>query len=144
MIAHSDCIAPVASLSARNMARKGFVAILEDAVTASTLVSQNILIYLLSDLFSCLSQVAKSTWQRSITAWVYVPFGVTCILAICFGIHSLISISSVSFPASVAAMIGLFVLLILSQVTLGDRKTKKILALVDIPVSVVQCFCLRT
>jgi len=68
-------------------------------------------------------------------AWFYVPLGVTFILAICFGIHSLISLSSVSFPASVAAMIALFFLLILSQVTLGDRKTKRIVALVDIPVS---------
>ena len=32
-------------------------------------------------------------------------------------------------------MIALFFLLILSQVTLGDRKTKRIVALVDIPVS---------
>lgn len=67
-------------------------------------------------------------------AWFYVPFGVMCVLAVLFGIHSLISMSSVSFPASVAAMIGLFALLILSQVTLGDRKTKRILALIDIPV----------
>lgn len=69
-------------------------------------------------------------------AWLYVPFGVTCILAILFGINSLISLSSVSFPPSVAAMIGIFVLLILSQAILGDRKTKSILALVDIPVRI--------
>ena len=67
-------------------------------------------------------------------AWFYVPLGVTCVLAILFGIYSLISLSSVSFPASVAAMILLFALLILSQVTLGDRKTKRLLALIDIPV----------
>lgn len=33
-------------------------------------------------------------------------------------------------------MIGIFVLLILSQAILGDRKTKSILALVDIPVRI--------
>ncbi|KAL1302010.1 hypothetical protein AAFC00_002461 [Neodothiora populina] len=86
-----------------------------------------------NDFAQALVLVAKSSWQRVLMAWIYVPLGLTCILAICFGIHSLISISSVSFPASVAAMIGLFVLLILSQVTLGDRKTKRILALIDIP-----------
>lgn len=32
-------------------------------------------------------------------------------------------------------MIALFLLLIISQVTLGDKKTKAILSLVDIPVS---------
>lgn len=85
------------------------------------------------------SKVAKSSWQRILMAWIYVPFGVTCILAICFGVDSLIGLSSVSFPASVACMIGLFVLLIICQGALGDRKTKRIVALVDIPVIHLAC-----
>ncbi|KAF1344129.1 hypothetical protein BDV97DRAFT_403077 [Delphinella strobiligena] len=96
------------------MNQKRVFTFLDDAVQAATLVS-------------------KSSWQRILMAWLYVPFGVTCILAILFGINSLISLSSVSFPPSVAAMIGIFLLLILSQAVLGDRKTKSILALVDIP-----------
>jgi hypothetical protein len=71
-----------------------------------------------------------------VAAWLYVPLGVTCILAVCFGVHSLISLSSVSFPASVACMIGLFLILVLLQGILGDRKTKQIVSLIEIPVSV--------
>jgi hypothetical protein len=75
-----------------------------------------------------------------VTAWLYVLLGVTCILAVCFGVHSLISLSSVSFPASVACMIGLFLILVLFQGTLGDRKTKQIVNLIEIPVSLLSRF----
>lgn len=54
-------------------------------------------------------------------------------MLIIFGVHSLISISSVSFPASVACMIGLFFLLILSQSTLGDKKTKWLVGVIEVP-----------
>ncbi|GAB7354264.1 hypothetical protein MBLNU459_g4796t1 [Dothideomycetes sp. NU459] len=87
----------------------------------------------LDDAGQAAALVARSSWHRLVIAWLYVPLGVVCVLAICFGIDSLISLSSVSFPASVACMIALFVVLILCQTTLGDRKTKKIVALVDIP-----------
>lgn len=82
-------------------------------------------------------QSARSSWKRTVTAWVYVPIGLVAVMAICFGVHSLISISSVSFPASVACMIGLFFLLILSQSVLGDKKTKRLVALIEIPVSIL-------
>ncbi|THZ81801.1 hypothetical protein D6C84_06323 [Aureobasidium pullulans] len=85
------------------------------------------------DVAQASALVAKSSWERAVTAWLYVPLGVTCILAVCFGVHSLISLSSVSFPASVACMIGLFLILVLFQGTLGDRKTKQIVNLIEIP-----------
>lgn len=56
------------------------------------------------------------------------------ILLFCFGVDSLIGLSSVSFPASVACMIILFFALILSDVLLGNKKTKAIVGVVDIPV----------
>ncbi|KAH0379490.1 hypothetical protein KCU92_g8158, partial [Aureobasidium melanogenum] len=86
-----------------------------------------------SDAGQAAALVAKSSWERAVTAWLYVPLGVTCILAVCFGVHSLISLSSVSFPASVACMIGLFVILVLLQGILGDRQTKRIVNLIEIP-----------
>ncbi|KAH0287195.1 hypothetical protein KCU62_g6089, partial [Aureobasidium sp. EXF-3399] len=86
-----------------------------------------------NDLGQAAALIAKSSWERTVSAWLYVPLGVTCILAVCFGVHCLISLSSVSFPASVACMIGLFLILVLLQGILGDRKTKQIVALIEIP-----------
>lgn len=68
-------------------------------------------------------------------SWLYVPAGIMVILAICFGIHSLIGLSTVSFPASVACMILLFFFLIGCELVLGDRKTKAIVRVIDVPVS---------
>lgn len=48
---------------------------------------------------------------------------------------SLIGLSSVSFPASVALLIVLFFALILCETTLGDKRTRKIVHIIDIPVS---------
>lgn len=70
-----------------------------------------------------------------LTTWLYVPFGVMLILLACFGVNSLIELSSVSFPASVACMIALFFALIASEALLGDKRTKKAVNLLDIPVT---------
>lgn len=58
-----------------------------------------------------------------------------CVLLSCWGVDSLIGLSPISFPASVALLIVLFLGLGLSEITLGDRKTKKIVQIIDIPVS---------
>lgn len=42
--------------------------------------------------------------------------------------------SSVSFPASVACLILLFFGLIICDLVLGDRKTKAVVKVIDIPV----------
>lgn len=68
-------------------------------------------------------------------AWIYVPIGILCILLACWGVDSLIGLSSVSFPASVALLIVLFFALILCESILGNQRTKKIVQVVDIPVS---------
>ena len=49
---------------------------------------------------------------------------------------SLIGLGSVSFPASVALLIVLFFALVICETILGDRRTKKLVHIVDIPVSV--------
>ncbi len=68
-------------------------------------------------------------------AWIYVPIGVLCVLLACWAVDSLIRLSSVSFPASVALLILLFFGLILGEITLGDKRTKKIVQIIDVPVS---------
>ena len=64
--------------------------------------------------------------------------GIICILLCCWGVDSLISLSSVSFPASVALLITLFLALILSQTIIGDKKTKVFVSFFDVPVSWVR------
>lgn len=83
-------------------------------------------------------QAGQLAWRRTIRAWVYIPVGVLCVLLACWGADSLIGLSPVSFPASVALLIVLFFALILSESLLGDKKTKAIVRVIDIPV------CLHT
>lgn len=64
-----------------------------------------------------------------------MPIGILCVLLTCWGVASLISLSAVSFPASVALLLVLFFALVLCERILGDRKTKKIVHVIDIPVS---------
>jgi hypothetical protein len=80
--------------------------------------------------------VARLSWHRNLTAWVFVPVGVLLVLLACFGVNSLIGLSSVSFPASVACLIVLFLSLIVLDMIVGDRKTRAIVNIIDIPVSI--------
>lgn len=80
-------------------------------------------------------QVWQLAWRRSLTAWFYVPIGVLCVLLACWGVYSLIGLSSVSFPASVALLIVLFFSLIICETFLGERRTKKLVHVIEIPVS---------
>ena len=81
------------------------------------------------------TQVWQLAWRRSLTAWFYVPTGVVLVLLACWGVDSLIGLSSVSFPASVALLIVLFFALFICGTILGDRRTKKIVHVIEIPVS---------
>lgn len=60
--------------------------------------------------------------------------GVLIILLACFGVNSLIGLSSVSFPASVALLVGLFFALIICDLVIGNRRTAAIVKLIDVPV----------
>jgi purine-cytosine permease-like protein len=63
-----------------------------------------------------------------------VPTGVLVILLACFGVNSLIGLSSVSFPASVALLVVLFLALMICDSILGERKTRALVNIIDIPV----------
>jgi hypothetical protein len=80
------------------------------------------------------SQVTAATLRRNVTSWVYVPVGLLLMLLACFGVNSLIGLGSVSFPASVACMIVLFFALIACDSVIGDRRTRQIVNVIDIPV----------
>lgn len=80
-----------------------------------------------------LGLVVRLSWGRLLYSWIYIPSGVLCVLLACWGVKSLISLSSISFPASVALLVLLFGFLILSESTLGEKKTKTIVRVIDIP-----------
>jgi hypothetical protein len=63
-----------------------------------------------------------------------VPIGILLILLACFGVNSLIGLSSVGFPASVAVLIVLFFALIIIDLIIGDRRTRALVGIIDVPV----------
>ncbi|KAG9233960.1 LrgB-like family-domain-containing protein [Amylocarpus encephaloides] len=87
----------------------------------------------ISDGLEALQLVGRLSWHRNITAWLYVPVGVLIILLACFGVNSLIGLSSVTFPASVALLVALFFGLIICDLVIGDRRTRELVSVIDIP-----------
>ena len=71
-------------------------------------------------------------------AWILVPVGILVILVACFGVDTLFKHFSVSFPASVACMLLLFAGLWLCELIIGNHRTKNIVAVIDVPVSLAQ------
>ncbi|GKT90174.1 hypothetical protein Ct61P_08024 [Colletotrichum tofieldiae] len=69
-----------------------------------------------------------------LNSWLYVPIGIMVMLAACFGVSVLFDTVGVSFPASVACLILLFFGLLLSELVLGNHKTRAIVAVIDVPV----------
>ncbi|EKD12898.1 uncharacterized protein L3040_007055 [Drepanopeziza brunnea f. sp. 'multigermtubi'] len=88
---------------------------------------------LTSDAIEALKLVALRSWRRNLTSWLCVPMGILVILVACFGVNSLIAISRVSFPASVACLILLFLALILCDSAIGDKRTRAIVKIIDVP-----------
>ncbi|KAE8447967.1 hypothetical protein EG329_010039 [Mollisiaceae sp. DMI_Dod_QoI] len=88
---------------------------------------------ILSDGLEALHLVFRLTWYRTLTQWLYVPVGLVIILLACFGVDSLIGLSSVSFPASVACLILLFIGLIIIDLIIGDRKARILVSVIDVP-----------
>ncbi|MBE3041559.1 hypothetical protein IMZ48_03060 [Candidatus Bathyarchaeota archaeon] len=59
----------------------------------------------------------------------------TVILAACFGVDAVFQKFGVSFPASMACLILLFLGLIACEWLLGNHRTKKLVNLIDVSVS---------
>ena len=78
-------------------------------------------------------QTAFSVWKASLISWTLVPTGILCILVACWAVDHLIGLSSVSFPASVALLIFLFLALVISDAVLGNKRTQAIVRVIDIP-----------
>jgi hypothetical protein len=75
-----------------------------------------------------------SSSTKVFRAWVLVPAGLTGMLAVCFAIDTLLRRLGVTFPASVAGLLLLFVGLLASEAALGSHRTRKFVAVIDVPV----------
>ena len=57
-----------------------------------------------------------------------------CTLLACWGVNRIIALGSVSFPASVALLLGLFVALNVCEIGLGEKVTRRIVHIIDFPL----------
>lgn len=55
-------------------------------------------------------------------------------LAVCYGVDRLFQIGNVAFPASVACLVVLFLALLLSEQVLGEHRTRRLVAYIEVPV----------
>ncbi|KAI0912708.1 LrgB-like family-domain-containing protein [Ustulina deusta] len=86
-----------------------------------------------NDLLVAVELVARKSANRLIRAWFYAPVGIFAILATVFGVNKLLQLGAVSFPASVACLVILFLGLLLSEKLIGEHRTRRVFALLDIP-----------
>lgn len=81
------------------------------------------------------SQALWNSREKTLRSWILVPTGILVILIACFGVDTLFKHVSVSFPASVACMLLLFAGLWLSELVVGANRTRRAVAIIDVPVS---------
>ncbi|KAI1459715.1 LrgB-like family-domain-containing protein [Annulohypoxylon moriforme] len=87
----------------------------------------------LDDLLSAVQISFRHSRHNIIQAWLYVPFGIILMLLACFGVKKLFGLGSVAFPSSVACLVILFIVLLLSEQILGEHRTKRIVGIIEIP-----------
>ncbi|KAH8421668.1 Plastidal glycolate/glycerate translocator 1 [Colletotrichum scovillei] len=86
-----------------------------------------------TDVLQAIKLAASQTAPKLLSSWLYVPAGIMVMLAACFGVSVFFDAVGVSFPASVACLILLFFGLLLSELVLGNHKTRAIVAVIDVP-----------
>ena len=77
--------------------------------------------------------VAVADWRRMIRYFIYLPAGIMAMLAACYGVSTLLLLGGVSFPASVACLVLLFLGLLLSEAVAGPRRTKALVRVIQVP-----------
>ncbi|KAK1996832.1 hypothetical protein LX36DRAFT_722346 [Colletotrichum falcatum] len=85
------------------------------------------------DVLHAIKLAATQSAPELLRSWVYVPLGIAAMLAACFGVSVLFGAAGVSFPASVACMVLLFLGLLLSELALGNHRTRAVVAVVEVP-----------
>ncbi|KAK8066396.1 hypothetical protein PG997_013143 [Apiospora hydei] len=87
----------------------------------------------LKDAVLALKLAAAASGQSSLRAWLFVPAGILAMLAACYGVDRLFQIGNVAFPASVACLVVLFLALLLSEQVLGEHRTRRLVAYIEVP-----------
>ncbi|KAH8888531.1 hypothetical protein GQ53DRAFT_724535 [Thozetella sp. PMI_491] len=88
---------------------------------------------ILSDVGLSAKLVLEASGDSLLRAWLRVPFGLMLFLVACFGVDVLFKHVGLSFPASVACLIILFLALLLSEWLLGNNRTRKVVSAIDVP-----------
>ncbi|KAI0418897.1 LrgB-like family-domain-containing protein [Xylaria grammica] len=88
---------------------------------------------LANDLLVAAQLVARQSADQLVKAWLYVPVGIVAILATAFGVDKLLRLGAVSFPASVACLVVLFLALLLLEQIIGEHRTRRVVAVLEIP-----------
>ncbi|KAJ2991143.1 hypothetical protein NUW58_g2630 [Xylaria curta] len=88
---------------------------------------------IVGDLVVAVQLATRKSASRLAKAWLSVPAGVLAILATAFGVNKLLQLGAVSFPASVACLVILFLGLLLLERVIGEHWTKRIVAVIEIP-----------
>ncbi|KAI0536217.1 LrgB-like family-domain-containing protein [Xylaria digitata] len=84
-----------------------------------------------NDLFVAAQLVAQKSANQLVKAWFYVPIGIVAILATAFGVNKLLRLGAVSFPASVACLVTLFLGLLLLEQAIGENRTRRVVAIFE-------------
>ncbi|KAK7966689.1 Plastidal glycolate/glycerate translocator-like protein [Apiospora aurea] len=87
----------------------------------------------LKDAVLALKLAAAASGQSSLRVWLFVPAGILAMLAACYGVDRLFQIGNVAFPASVACLVVLFLALLLSEQVLGEHRTRRLVAYIEVP-----------
>ncbi|KAI2627838.1 LrgB-like family-domain-containing protein [Hypoxylon sp. NC1633] len=85
------------------------------------------------DLLSAARLAFRHSWHNILQSWLYVPFGIMLMLLACFGVSKLFGLGSVAFPSSVACLVILVLALLLCEQVLGEHRTRRIVAIIEIP-----------
>ncbi|KAH7029214.1 LrgB-like family-domain-containing protein [Microdochium trichocladiopsis] len=86
-----------------------------------------------SDVAAATLQTARDSRESLLQSWVFVPVGIFAVLAVCFAFDKLFRLGSLPFPASVAVLIVLFLGLLLSEWLVGEHRTRRAVALIEVP-----------
>ncbi|KAL7619697.1 hypothetical protein AAE478_010239 [Parahypoxylon ruwenzoriense] len=88
---------------------------------------------ILEDLSSAVQLTFQHSRRKLVHAWLYVPAGILLMLLACFGVDRLFRLRAVPFPASVACMVILVAALLLAEKALGEHRTRRIVAVIEVP-----------
>ncbi|KAI8954688.1 LrgB-like family-domain-containing protein [Xylaria longipes] len=87
----------------------------------------------LNDLLVAAQLTTRKSANQLFRSWLFIPIGILAILATTFGVNKLLQLGAVSFPASVACLVILFLGLLLLEKIIGENRTRRLVVIIEIP-----------